>query len=202
MITDSFTTLSEEFKKRNATFTTATPQQRRILIAQDVLDQLKAEKITACCGQWADIYLPKEVAVNSQICSILETEGVSCEACALGAMTLSEIRQMDNLTVNDVLKRSDATAYYISLPHDDVEKRLEDYFEKYQLVLIELAFERGDGAYLIDEGLDKDNYDEGCIVWTQERSAAVDFGHRYDNNADRLIMIMTNIVKNNGTFVP
>lgn len=200
-------TLSAAFKKRNAAFKAATKAGKRVMIAKDVLAQLKAEKIIAQRGSWAIIKADKPINYEDEVCNIIDAKGTTCTCCALGSMMISEIRMNDRLIVDAVDADRDEDSETLSLWHsvgdvdsyaDDEmynEDRLRSYFSEEQIALIENAFEQGSGEYSCSYTTDHLDIDDELIV-------AEEFGDRYENPEDRLVAIMKNIIKNKGTFVP
>lgn len=187
------------YLKRNAAFKSATKEQRRVMIAKDVLAQLKAKKIIARRGRWLVIPVKKSTPQDAQVCDVADK--VTCSCCALGSMMLSEIRHNDAVTIGDADRDGRDWGYgmeknRVELWHKDSEvyqstarngDRLRRYFTKAQLQLIEIAFESGDGNY-------------SAFSRTEERAAKL-FTTK-DGPDYRMRKIMENIIANNGKFIP
>lgn len=180
---------SAAFLKRNAAFKAASKAEKRVLIAKDVLAQLKAGKYAADPGNWATVKAPSsDIEKSTEVCTIIDDPRSECSCCALGALMLSEIRLNDNLKVGKV----DEDAIYngeVQIDHNGAGDRLNRYFSDKQLRLMEIAFEQGGGS---------------CQARTEEEFRAE---KKYDDDrhedADaRLVKIMKNVVKNGGTFKP
>lgn len=167
-------------KTRNAKFKAASATQKRMMIAEDVLDQLSAKKIKAAHRGWALMTFDTPQNPKQEVCNVMDK--AQCTCCALGAMMLSEVRINDKLKLGTLLD-DDGLGLEFRMYHGADEDRLCDYFEDAQIRLIESAYERGTGRY------------DGT-----ERS--VSFGERYKTPELRLRAIMENIVANNGTFKP
>lgn len=179
---------SEAFKARNALFAAATPAEKRAMIAQDVIDQLNAGKYTAEGGTWAFIDTgSKELAAEQQVCDLIADKNTECTCCALGALMLSEISINDKLTVEAADEEFWNNSLAIGIREEG--DRLRDYFSDDQIRLIEIAFELGCGEFSPQGDSEGDE-------------AAVMFGEQYEEESDRLLAIMNNIIKNNGTFIP
>ena len=89
---------------------------------------------------------------------------------------------------------SDRSLFYIKDSLDEKEvfsNGLNSLFSYSQLRLIEIAFERGLGAF-------KD-YDYNLEPSTKR---AAQFGRKFKTEKSRLRAIMKNIVENKGTFIP
>ena len=85
--------IEKEFRARNRAFKKADPATRRVMVAQDVIAQLKAEKFQAGAGNWLTTIregesnwpfqvLPK-ISSRVQYHEVMERPGVSCKVCAL-----------------------------------------------------------------------------------------------------------------------
>jgi hypothetical protein len=220
-----------KIRKRNAILEGADPALKRVLIAQDVLSQLKAKLIVAKSGVYVagdvsnivwqnpDNYYSvsfeereklEEETRNRDLRGLInerETAGevLSCTACALGSLFVSAVRACNNYTIGDA-RNGNMNAMDIK---QYLAERL-DMFTVYQLSLIETAFEC-------------ETYGNfGTAKQWSEATAAIAFGSKYpkykrvynkfegrhknvrsERNDDlRLKAIMKNIIANNGTFIP
>jgi hypothetical protein len=178
------TIVEKEIKRRNKLFKKATKAQKRVLVAKDVINQLKKGKFKAIDGVFGDIDYTSEGDLSARD-EFLKGE-ITCQACALGAMFMSCTLFNNNLSLRE-------NNYAFPDIGDGVKKGL-DYkngfnklFAKPQLRLIEIAFEQGRGYFSIKSNLE---------------TKAGRFGSLYTENKERLTKIMTNIIKNNGTFKP
>lgn len=79
--------------------------------------------------------------------------------------------------LSTIRKYNKATVYELTHAHEDVSN---DLFGQDNLDRIEAAFE----------------------CWSHVSWKACDFGDKYINDHDRLVAILKNIIKNNGTFKP
>lgn len=178
---------TKDFRERNEKFQAASAVERRVMIAQDVLDQVLAKKFVPETGVWAHVVAERGLADSEQVCDVIAALGTECTCCALGAMMLSEIGINDQLEIGETANYD--SSFRIQLHSSG--NRLEEYFDDDQLKLIEIAFELGAGEW--DEFEVEDEF---------QGEKAIDFGYRHDSNTDRLVAIMNNIIKNNGTFIP
>ena len=170
--------LNEKFKK-------ATKAQKRVMIAQDVLAQIKTKRYVAESGCWVQPNIKaaceKNLKDEDSVQELFAKKKIkSCNVCALGGLFMSCINLNNNTTVEDLKKE-----FYIGdFVYDDskISNGLNRIFTQKQLILIETYFEGGEGYF---RGGNK----------TQT------FLESY-NDDERLEMIMQNIIDNDGTFVP
>ena len=213
--------LRKRIRDRNYRFRKMKPAQQRITIAKDVIDQLRAGKITARTGVYlipldslpaaeeaADLKemiedapygheLPEverklEKIGKTQVCDMLE--GVECKVCGIGAAFVAAVRRADDLTLHEFIAEQDAfDTRENPLYRDSVmRKYLRRYFSARDVALIECAFEEND-RHAIHEGIEPSHPDV---------QSAVLFGENFDTDEDRLIAIMQNIIDNGGRFRP
>ena len=170
--------LNEEFKK-------ATKAQKRVMIAKDVLTQIKAKRYFAESGCWVQTNInatcEKDLKDEDSVQELFAEKKIeSCNVCALGGLFMSCTNLNNNTTVQDLKNE-----FYIGdlvADDDEISNGLNRIFTQKQLRLIESYFEGGEGYF---RGGNK----------TQT------FLESY-NDDERLEMIMQNIIDNDGTFVP
>jgi hypothetical protein len=184
---NSETIMETKTKNLNAEFKKANKAQKRVMIAQDVLAQLKAKRYVAESGCWVRIhYSPATVAETDSVQELfVEKKIESCNVCALGGLFMS----CTNFNNNTLLKDLDSVSEYLGSLVDEGKKlsnKLNSIFTTNQLKLIESYFEANDGFFR--------DYYEG------DRIEA--FYNKYPSEKKRLQLIMENIVENDGTFVP
>lgn len=185
--------IKETLKERNREFRKAKKAEKRVMIAQDVLAQIKARRYEPAIGNWVDF----STGVNrgSGVClqEAFETKAIdTCKVCGVGSLIMSAINCGNSVTENE----DDPEFGYASngtlrrLSYDSIGKvssSLEKYFSKDQIRLIELAFELGGGYFFTEEEIDV---------------RAVKFGKKYTSAKGRLKAIMENIIANQGKFTP
>lgn len=182
-------------QKRNSEFKAMTPSQKRVAIAKDVIKHLRSEKINTTFDH-RKIYAgngylaipieeaPRKNDVGRQWQSVLR--GVeTCSVCAKGAVFVATMLRFNNCKVDRPLAGEDRNG---QIGSSEMTRHLRGYFSKQQLDLIESAY-------------------EACAVNdTRAEDDAVAFGQQFASTladrSDRLIAIMQNIIKNNGTFKP
>lgn len=182
-------------KTRNAKFKAADKAQKRILIAKDVLAQLSARKFRPKQGAFVRMTFRKAPESGTQVCNLIEDSAprVNCQACALGAMMLSEIRHTNALKVKSV-EDGEGGIYF---ERDDQGDRLGKYFSTTQLRLVEIAFERGVGYYRDEE----DHSIWGGTSFSIREKRAKAMFPLSKSPAKRMRAIMENIIANGGKFV-
>ena len=184
---NSETIMETKTKNLNAEFKKANKAQKRVMIAQDVLAQLKAKRYVAESGCWVRIhYSPTTVAETDSVQELfVEKKIESCNVCALGGLFMS----CTNFNNNTLLKDLDSVSEYLGSLVDEGEKlsnKLNKIFSTNQLKLIEIYFEANDGYFR--------DYDEDGRIEA--------FYNKHSSDKKRLKLIMENIVENKGTFVP
>jgi hypothetical protein len=101
-----------------------------------------------------------------------------CRVCAKGALFLSTVRRYNKASVKDVMCDNMETA--------------EKMFGKHQFNLIEAAFEQWD--FTIPDTHEEEH---GRPVPYEVQA----FGNKYEDDTDRLVAILKNIIKNKGNFI-
>jgi len=174
--------LNEQFKK-------ATKAQKRVMIAQDVLAQLKAKRYVAESGCWVQPNIhsawEKKLSHHDSVQELfIEQKIESCNVCALGGLFMSCTNFNNNTLLEDLDFASEELGNLID--EEQLFNKLNKIFSTSQLKLIESYFEANDGYFR--------DYDE------DDRIEA--FYNKYPSEKKRLQLIMENIVENEGTFVP
>lgn len=186
--------IQKEIDKRNKIFKKASPAQKRVLIAKDVIDQIRLNKIKPQNGVFfRSNYIDK---IDEQVYGYDERDSISmqktllsdkagkCRCCALGSLVTSCTLYNNKSTLadlqHDFLNLGDTIRY-----GEKISNGLNEIFDKEQLKLIEIAFEKGVGYF--------------CGYMEYE---AISFGQRFRSAEKRLIAIMQNIIENEGEFIP
>ena len=173
-------------KNLNAEFKKANKAQKRVMIAQDVLAQLKAKRYVAESGCWVRIhYNPTTVAETDSVQELfVEKKIESCNVCALGGLFMSCTNFNNNTLLEDLDDASEGLGNLIE--EEQLSNKLNKIFSTNQLKLIESYFEANGGFFR--------DYDEDDRIEV--------FYNKNSSDKKRLQLIMENIVENNGTFVP
>ena len=148
-----------KIKNINAEFKKANKAQKRVMIAQDVLAQLKAKRYVAESGCWVQAnYNPTvtlaEIKYDDSVQELFAEKTIeSCNVCALGGLFMS----CTNLNNNTLLEELDDVSEDLGNLIDEEEKlsnKLNKIFSIPQLKWIETYFE-ANGGYFRD--YDEDN---------------------------------------------
>lgn len=171
--------------KKNARFNRASATNKRIAIAQDVLKWIWDGKIIPYAG----IYLSRFEALTKADMAKAETrvDGGKCRACALGALFACHVERVGGVD-----------NFWRGFGDERMREKLSPYFDKYQLLLIECAFEKNAGFMYVEP----DDRDLRGAELMEAAKRAEAFGRTFPNEHSRMRGIMENIIANKGTFVP
>lgn len=164
-----------------------------------------------------------------QVCDVL-AEMKSCDACAIGGLFACAVKFNDKLKIKELDNFSEGQKCINDFCFDDIHVYLSKFFTKFQLQMIEIAFEQGEGGFLILEDYydwceypagrriysvfngkkkKKVTFRDKIIVWSDtggkvavKHKDAFFFTLKERAVKKRMEMIMKNIVANNGTFIP
>jgi hypothetical protein len=208
-----------EVKRRNSLFKKASLAEKRVLIAKDVLEQLRKGKFKPERSVFVDSYLFDEDNLDKNKDKSLQhallEKNANCECCAQGALFLSCTLYNNKVQLSDFSYDDDGK--YISsnigraIYHNfKITNGLNRIFTRRQLVLIEIAFERGAGFFNWDKSSQLkipvtlvEKAIEFCNKYYIRENHRVSDGFQADKNQkDAMVAIMKNIIKNNGTFIP
>lgn len=167
-----------------------TRQQKRILIAKDVLKKIENNEILFARGRYWDSSL-EDYLLDTYEDRVDRINIKSCRVCALSGMLLSHIDKFNKCEVVDLIGndanyvRSDNIIYVRS---DNIIKVLSRNFTLKQLYLIECVFELGGGGFSY-------NLPNKLILASQN------YGKQYAEDKNRVLAIMRNIIRNKGEFI-
>jgi hypothetical protein len=169
-------------------FKKLSPAQKRVAIAKDVLKQIKRERYDIKLGSFGS--LPEyeyhedaeKIVANRKF---FQKEDPRCDVCAVGAAICSGIRLFNKVSFTAMGLDSDLSYQLI-----------QNFFSDEQAVLIENAFELGDGAFTPNE------IDEIADLPEIDTDAAIEFGSNFENRTERAVAIFSNIIRNKGEFIP
>ena len=172
---------------KTTNFNKLSKQQKRIAVAKDALQQLLKGKFSPSCGNWVSSSAKTIKRYYGRQLRDVADE-MNCKCCQLGALFLSDVRFRSNYRVGQPNFYEDLGAGEVANPYvtSGIDDRLLEYFDNDQLRLIEIAFEKGTGRYAMQDN----------------EQPAADFGRKYRSAKARMSAILTNIIDNNGTFVP
>lgn len=185
---------------KNARFWALPKWAQRVAIAKDTLEQIKQKFYRPM----KDTYLELDFSDNTnemrgeqvpvkldELFRKLKEERSKCEVCGIGACFVSLVNLGDEVITKKAFE-SEVVEDMDSVDDDFMRKKLRKVFTSNQLALIECAFEKD---FTFD---DKSK----AGVPRKKREAASEFGEAYYDHTDRLVAIMKNIIKNDGTFKP
>lgn len=191
--------LTTYIEKTNAAFEAASPEEKRVMIAKDVIYRLDAKNLVAQKGEVVSLITYTPLSLDDSFQQIVNSKGASCQVCGKGAMLCAYIGRVNKFSLGDTNKWDNG--YYRDKQNqedtydDKVHPKLEEIFTIQQIDLIETAFEGGSYLNSLDLALEE---------------KAIDFYDKYSNrdgdgviNTDYLLRkICKNIIKNNGAFIP
>jgi hypothetical protein len=191
--------VAAEVARRNRLFAKATPAGKRVLIAEDIIAQIKAKRFRPKAGVWVNpvnekntenIELDIKFNGTAPVRELfLEKKIPACECCALGALFMSCTLYNNQTTVNDFTKEV-ILDFQETVEDGKFTNGLTGFFSRAQLKLIEIAFEGGYGAFDTDR------------MSNTKALRVVSWEEKLPDDQKRLVAIMNNIINNKGTFVP
>jgi hypothetical protein len=188
-------------RQSNARFEALSHAEKRVAIARDVLAQIATKRLVPANRIWlagkdnSNLFSKKDLEKNPEFQKILSTKK-ECTGCALGGLFMCAVEVADKLKLSELRKVKDYQEEMLDptnddkrytrmdgfIQGDDAFKYLRRFFSQEQLDAIESAFERGVGASTDMEaaGFAPDEY----------------------KPAERMKLIMQNIILHKGKFVP
>ena len=164
--------------------------EKRVQIAQDVLDAIEQHTLLATKGTmfssslWSRLQAMKKTCPEAEVQTVLE-EQETCAVCAKGALFVAAITRYDNFKCRDVPPNS----FYGGAQQNQLAVQgLSPFFSKEQLNEIEIAFEGAVAYYLKD-------YSDPIQL-----AKLLNFNDVSASPHERMRKIMQNIVDNKGTF--
>lgn len=192
-------------------------EQRAVLVAKDVLAQIKKEKYIPTRGNYITIKKIKNVKSNSQINKSF-SKIKECEVCALGSMLMSCTHLGNRLTFKDIYidleDELEEYGYAASLINNSVTELFKEIFDFHSLLLIETAFEGYSDWMNLDEEqieMQKENwrYAEEAIRFAEKETLSYKecvaahslYNRHIEDEEGALREICLNIIKNKGKFI-
>jgi hypothetical protein len=195
--------VTQQVKETNEVFLQSTPEQKRVMIAQDVLDRITAKQITPDRGYGlAQFYMKIDDCSSSDqilanrsmrtkgaksIKTSLDEHGLKCDVCAKGGLFVAYIGRVNEFTWEMYQNNSNPDSYPV--------QKLFELFDQKQLALIENCFE---------EGTITDTDTEGYIMFTDDERHIYNRYSTIENlesPTELLQSICVNIIQNNGYFI-
>lgn len=188
---------------------TASQRKKAVVIAKDVIKQIKAKQYIATQGHYVSGLNIKAFKGQVELQKVLKTKAQSCQACALGSLFLSKVAKYNQCKINtkDIdpalknnlsIQRYHANEDNITDRYNlylDIDKHLSSAFTKEEIIMIESCFEVQDMS-----ATSPNRYS----VLDPERLAFLGKfmykGIVYPYS--KLIHICNNIIRNKGIFMP
>ncbi len=182
----------------------------RVTIAKDVIKWIENGDIRPQFGVYvSNIYIPKEQFTgkdsNKQLKDVVPSK---CSVCAVGACFVTALDRYNDLTCNQFvetvgkstredLEDNSYTSYVDEFDNQSSKSYLSRFFSPLQIDMIEAAFEQS-GEHCAKVHYDTDEIEESVRFI---ESVIGDGAQAWD--ADKsMILIMKNIIDNDGTFKP
>jgi hypothetical protein len=162
----------KRIEKTNELFNNSSDAEKRVMIAQDCIDRIKAKLLEPQTARI--IRLPNWANVNKE-----NVNSITCEVCAKGGLLASYVGRVNSF---------DESSYIGNGDNNVAHKKLLEIFTLEQLAIIEYAFEGTQYIHSVDIS---NSLSSGLRLFYQS----------YETDEERLIAICENIIKNNGDFV-
>jgi hypothetical protein len=162
----------KRIEKTNELFNNSTPEQQRVMIAQDCINRIKIQLLKPQVSRI--IRLPDWANVNKE-----NVNSITCEVCAKGGLLASYVGRVNSFNEPSCIPNNE---------NNPAHNKLLEIFTLEQLAIIEYAFEGTKYIHSID-------------VPNSLGEKLKEFYQSYNNDEKRLIAICKNIIKNNGDFV-
>lgn len=179
--------------KNNKIFKKANDAQKRVILAKEIISQIKAERFLARRGNFCKIENRGAFKDLDSIQKLFLSKKIpNCTVCALGSILMAQTIFANKENIGDYESDFYDLGKTIKYKTGDTKNGIVKLFGLEQIKLIEQAFEMGQGyfkKYELDNKL-------------PDTHKAIDFGNQYFSSDVRLINIMENIISNKGTFVP
>lgn len=173
--------ITQYIQQTNKAFETATLAEKRVMIAEDVIERIKRKNIIISEGRVLHAYKRKNIDYDDSFKETINKGSLECLVCAKGALFCSIIGRINKYTTHDALRDDTHNNF-----DDPKHKLLLKYFSRKDIDAIETCFEGT--SYLNTGRIDEDT----CI----------EFKYRYDTAYMRMIAICNNIITNKGKFIP
>tara|TARA_R110000868_G_scaffold1729_1_gene13860 strand:- start:956 stop:1504 length:549 start_codon:yes stop_codon:yes gene_type:complete len=170
----------KQIKIWNNIFTKATKKEKKILIAKDILANLKLKKYIANSGSYFDkATLGDTIGYESDLQENFN-KIENCYCCQLGACLLSSTKFQNKLTPDD-LSGSNSSSW----------KQLLNIFTIRELAIMEQCFEGG--SYFDQSIVAYDTFQ--YVLDSDLKEKCDDFQYHFDSDEDRMKAICNNIIK-------
>ncbi len=191
----------KKIKKFNKIFLKATPSEKRIMIAQDVIEQIKLGKYIPEAGEY---FKTSNKIKDQDLQCVIASPKFKCNVCELGGLFTSIVKITNEF-------KADGSRYIESY---EMKDKLKAYFSVEQLSLVEAAFEEncfgqafGNSTiptknFLLAESYRKRKKFEKYPLYKVNET---DFNYnkrKQENDRLAMVSICKNIITNKGSFRP
>lgn len=191
-------------KARNAWFNSLTPEDKRVAIAQDVIEQLNLQKFVATSGEY---FIAEDIPNTNSLQKAIDNKEVQCSVCAMGAVFASRVRLGNECNIGAV-NSTYAELGNVQVNSDNVLNYTTDIFTEEQMRIMEFCFEGRDvdmmfkpnWVYLSDFDSEEE-YEAEVDRITELNRKCEAFYEAYYSEEDRMRAIMNNIISNKGQFI-
>lgn len=179
----------KKIEKTNSIFEAASPEEKRVMIAKDVLERIKLNMFHVKRGNFCTLYTDGlDIEVSKE--TLNETE---CRVCAKGGLFVAFVGRANNF--NHKFDGHRIHPGFNNQSDNQAHTKLGELFSLRQLCLIEYVFEGSKYIY----------YDENVeyISFTDEEQTKIHkFRDKFEFDAERILKaICRNIIRNNGEFI-
>ncbi len=200
-------------------FSRLSKADQRRAICRDALAQLRAKKLVASRGTFLQFDYAGDAKPDTSLRNLIARRTRPCSVCALGSLLVAQINLNGDCKLGEQMSDTDwGCAVIWPFPKEQPEGKsglfspfMQRYFDVAQLQLIEIAFERGSGAFVVSNGFgdfDTDRYAAVCresdlAITAEQAQAAITFGKRHAESLDRLRAILKKIIRSKeAVFTP
>lgn len=170
--------------------------EKAVLVAKDILKQIKKGKYLAEIGGYISAYFTDDkIKINDQIQKQFK-EIDHCKVCQIGASLMSYIRLGNELTFKD-LEIHDKRISIEELNNKKVKKALLSIFTKRTIAMMEVCFEQVYDKECTNAARDLFNYK----LAAEDIDECINYTKNINTGKDKMIKICKNIIKNNGELV-
>lgn len=186
-------------EERNKAFNKLSIANKKIAIAKDVIISLKAKKMYATNNGYFFLNLDgskfnfkTEGLKKVDLQDIIHNKALDCSVCAIGGIFAAKVNIANQCKVTLRIKQNiwntKMSADSLILNDEELIQNLKGIFTEKELRAIEYAFEGCDigDTFTHDENFPDEKYKQ--------------FYKKYKTSNNRMIAIMNNIIKNEGTF--
>lgn len=175
------------------TYEEMTPVERKIEIAQDVVDQLQLEALPNVGSAYLSGGISKRIATKKGFLTESDVRSIqkSCKVCARGALMISRIAKFDRVKIDKLYPYKEIDGYCLSIAIGTTTDLLEGSFTRDELEVIDETFEGTGNQRSSEKIFHSDHVNEIENDWNEDVA-----GRR-----NLLMAICQNIV-DHGTFRP